>query len=225
MWTGAGLIAVATMAGWVLARRQQGRRELVSGAASGVLLVIAGLHLVPDAWSDAHEANLPLALVPLTAAAAFVLAGWLTTRGCSCAAEREAASGVGVTVALAGHRLLEGAALAVTGSATVLVALTTHAFAEGLAAGSLLASGSRRRRASSLAALCLGPAAGVALAQLGVPAQLEPVLVAAAVGVLLQAARIGLAAAFSSRSASPAAPLAAMVAAGLVTALAVHGVG
>ena len=222
---GVVFIAGATLAGWLLADRYSDRRQVALGAAAGILLVIAGLHLLPDAWAEAHEAALPAALVPLTAVATFALAGWLTRRGCSCARESEAANGVGVTVALAGHRLLEGAALAVTGSTTVLAALATHAFAEGLAAGSLLASLSRRRQGWALAALCLGPVAGVVIADHGAPAQLEPLVVAAAVGVLIQAARIGLVAAFSPRSVSLAGPLAALLGAGLVTALAVYGVG
>lgn len=222
---GVVLIAVATLAGWALADRHSDRRELVLGAAAGVLLVIAGLHLLPDAWSDAEESGLPVSVVPLTAAAGFALAGWLTRRGCACARDSEPANGAAVTVALAAHRVLEGAALALIGSATVVVALATHAFAEGLAAGSLLASASRRRTRWGLAALCLGPVAGVGVAQIAVPEQLEPLLVAAAAGVLLQAARIGLAAAFSSRPASVVGPAAALVGAGLVTALAVYGVG
>lgn len=78
------------------------------------------------------------------AVAGFALTGWLTQRGCTCVGDREAAGGIGTTVALAGHRVVEGAA------------------------------------------------------------------------------RVGLVAAFSSRRASPARPAAALLAAGLVTTLAVY---
>ncbi len=224
-WIGVGLIAVATLIGSLVARRHANRRDLCFGAASGALLVIAGTHLLPDAWADARGTGLPIVTVPLVAAVAFALTGWLTRRGCTCVGDREAAGGIGATIALAGHRVLEGAALAVTGSASVLVALVTHAGAEGLAAGTLLASASRRRRTLWLVALCLSPAAGVAITGIGLPKQLEPVLVAAAVGVLGQAARVGLVAAFSLRGGSRTWAAAALLATGLVTTVAVYGVG
>jgi hypothetical protein len=47
------LVGAATMAGAGLARRHAARRELCFGAAAGALLVIAGAHLLPDAWSAA----------------------------------------------------------------------------------------------------------------------------------------------------------------------------
>src|SRR5690242_2230010 len=56
---GALLIGGATVAGAWLARRHAARRELCFGAAAGALLVIAGLHLLPDAWSAARQTALP----------------------------------------------------------------------------------------------------------------------------------------------------------------------
>lgn len=224
-WIGVALIAFATLAGSFLARRHADRRDVCFGAASGALIVIAGLHLLPDAWAEAREAGLSAATVPLVAITAYVLTGWLSRRGCTCPGDRETAGGIGATIALAGHRVLEGAALAITGSATVLVALAIHAGAEGLAVGTLLASVSRRRQALWLTVLCLSPALGVAITHVRLPGQLDPVLVAAAVGVLGQVTRVGLVTAFSSRRQSSVRSAAAMLAVGLVTALAVYGVG
>src|SRR5258706_2865696 len=51
------LIAAATVLGAWLARRGPGRHEAWLGAAGGALLVIAGLHLLPDAWSPAPAAR------------------------------------------------------------------------------------------------------------------------------------------------------------------------
>ena len=50
---GAGLVAAATVAGAWLACRRPGHREIWFAAAAGALLVIAGLHLLPDAWAGA----------------------------------------------------------------------------------------------------------------------------------------------------------------------------
>jgi hypothetical protein len=51
------LIGIATVAGAWLARQHAARRELCFGAAAGALLVIAGLHLLPDAWSAAPDGD------------------------------------------------------------------------------------------------------------------------------------------------------------------------
>jgi hypothetical protein len=62
--TGALLIGAAAVAGAWLARRHAARRELCSGAAAGALLVIAGLHLLPDAWSAARQTAIPASALP-----------------------------------------------------------------------------------------------------------------------------------------------------------------
>ena len=51
---GAGLIAAATVAGAWLTCRSRGDKEIWGAAAAGALLVIAGLHLLPDAWGGAY---------------------------------------------------------------------------------------------------------------------------------------------------------------------------
>src|SRR5260221_14762571 len=53
------LIVAATVLGAWLARRGPGRHEAWLGAAGGALLGIAGLHLLPDAWSAARAAHSP----------------------------------------------------------------------------------------------------------------------------------------------------------------------
>src|SRR5437660_776844 len=127
-------VVLATVSGAWLARRHAARRGMCLGATAGALLVIAGAHLLPDAWAGARQAALPGWAVPAAAVAAFAAAGALIRRGCACQAEREAAGGAGAAGALAGHRLLEGAALALAGSVLVTAALAVHALAEGLAA-------------------------------------------------------------------------------------------
>ncbi len=87
---GSVLMAPATVAGAWLALRRPCGHEAWLGAASGALLVIALLHLLPDAWSAARAAGIwPLA-VPAAALGSFALAGLAARRGCACDAGRQA---------------------------------------------------------------------------------------------------------------------------------------
>jgi zinc transporter ZupT len=174
--------------------------------------------------------------VPAAAIVAFGAAALATTRaGCGCQGHqehqehKERASGAGTAAALTVHRFLEGAAIALAGSAVVALALTAHAFGEGLATGALLGGQPRRRVTGWLALMCLGPVAGAAAADaFPVPAAAEPLLIAAAAGVLAQAARVSLRGAF--RGLRPtrlllSGPAAASATAAIATVLAVYGAG
>jgi len=225
---GSVLMAAATVAGAWLALRRPGRHGAWLGAASGALLVIALLHLLPDAWSAARAAGIwPLA-VPAAALGSFALAGLAARQGCACDAGRQHAGGAGSAGALAVHRFLEGSALALTASVTITVALAVHTLAEGVAVGALLAGQSRRRAGGWLAALCLSPAAGAAaISAYRLPSAARPVLLALAAGVLAQAARISLRAASRTPAGRRLAPgaAAALLAAAAVTAVAVRVAG
>ena len=96
---GAGLVAAATVAGAWLARRRPGQRRIWFAAAAGALLIIAGLHLLPDAWAGARSAGIWSGLVPMAAAAAFAAAGLATRAGCRCQEHTEQASGAGTAAA------------------------------------------------------------------------------------------------------------------------------
>jgi zinc transporter ZupT len=226
---GAGLVAAATLAGAWLARRRPAQRQIWFAAAAGALLIIAGLHLLPDAWAGARTARIWPVLVPVAAVAAFAAAGLAARAGCGCQEHREQASGAGAAAALTVHRFLEGAAIALAGSAVVALALAAHAFGEGLATGALLGGQPRRRVAGWLALMCLSPVVGAAAASaFPVPAAAEPLLLAVAAGVLAQAARVSLRAAFRGLQPtrlllSRAAATTAMAA--VVTVLAVHAAG
>ena len=229
LMAGAGLVAAATVTGAWLARRRPGQRQMWFAAAAGALLIVAGLHLLPDAWAAAHATGIWPPLVPLAAAAGFAVAGLAARAGCRCREHREQASGAATAAALAVHRFLEGAAVALAGSAAVALALAAHAFGEGLATGALLGGQPRRRVAGWLALMCLSPVIGAAVSDaFPVPEAAEPVLLALAAGVLAQAARVSLGAAF--RGLRPARlllsrPAAATTMAAMVTALAVHAAG
>lgn len=221
------LVALATLAGAWLAGGRESRRQVWFGAAAGALLVIAALHLFPDAWSSAQKAGLPSWLVPLVAVGAFVATSVLGRAGCACQADEEHASGIAAATALAVHRFLEGAALALTGPVTA-VALGVHALGEGMAVAALL-RGRRRQLTVWLAVMCAGPVLG-ALAVAAVPVldAAQPFLLALAAGVLAQAARISLRAAFPRRLSGwrlTQAPALALVVTASITAVAVHLAG
>jgi hypothetical protein len=226
---GAGLVAAATVTGAWLARARPGQRQMWFAAAAGALLIVAGLHLLPDAWATARAAGIWPLLVPVAVAAGFAVAGLATRAGCGCREHQEQASGAATAVALAVHRFLEGAAVALAGSLAVTLALAAHAFGEGLAAGALLGGQPRRRVAGWLTLMCLSPVIGAAATDtFPVPAAAEPMLLALAAGILAQAARVSLRAAF--RGLRPARrllsrPAATATMAAIITALAVHAAG
>jgi zinc transporter ZupT len=226
---GVGMVAAATIAGAWLARRDRRQPEMWLGAAAGALLVIAGVHLLPDAVSAARAAGVWLWLVPAAAVASFGVAGLAARLGCTCDEDREHVSGAGTAAALAVHRLLEGSAIVLTGSISVAVALAVHALGEGLAAGALLRAQPPRRVAAWLAAMCVSPAIGAAAAgSYRIPAAAEPILLAVAAGVLAQAARVSLRAAFHHLRPAQVVlsrPAAAAAVAAAVTVLAVRAIG
>jgi zinc transporter ZupT len=222
---GTGLIAVATVAGAAMAFRRPARRQISFAAAAGALLIIAGLHLLPDAWAGAGEARNWQPSVPLAALGGFIAAGLAGRAGCGC---REHASGAGTAAALAVHRFLEGSALALAGSPAIALALAVHAFGEGLATGAFLGL-QPRRLAPWLAVMCASPVIGAVVAgAFPTPAAAEPLLLALAAGVIAQAAWVSLRAAFprgrvSQLPLTQAAAVTAMAA--MITALAVRAIG
>jgi zinc transporter ZupT len=226
---GAGLAAAATIAGAWLASRRPGQQRIWLGAAAGALLVIAGVHVLPDAWAAARAAAIWPWVVPMAASAAFLLAGVAARAGCACHRDAEHTGGIGAAMALVVHRFGEGSAMALIGSATVVAALAVHALGEGLAVGALLASQPRGRAAAWLAAMCASPVVGALVTSAyPVPAAVEPVLLALAGGVLAQAGRISLRAACRDLPAGRflvSRPAAASTLAAAITVLAVHAVG
>lgn len=226
---GAGLVAVATIGGAWLARRRPGQQQIWLGAAAGALLVIAGVHLLPDAWSAARAAGIWRWAVPMAAVAAFLLAGAAARGGCACHRDSRHAGGKRAAAALALHRFLEGSAMVLVGSVTVVAALAVHALGEGLAVGALLGGQPRRRVVIWLTAMCVSPVIGALVTSAyPVPAAAEPLLLALAGGVLAQAARVSLRAACQDLPLARflvSRPAAASTVAAIVTVLAVHAVG
>lgn len=223
---GVGVVALATAVGAWLARRRDGQQQVWFGAAAGALLVIALLHLLPDAWTRADDAGMPTWLVPAVALVSFSVSILVSRVGCACQADEENVAGAGSAAALAVHRFLEGAALSLAGVVTA-AAIAVHALGEGLAVGALLRT-RPRRLVCWIAVMCVGPAIGAVTVE-AIPALRfsEPVLLSVAAGVLAQAARISLRAAFpkSPRQSRSVATAAAVFVSASATALAVFAAG
>ena len=86
----------------------------------------------------------------------------------------------------------------------------------------------RRRLAGWLALMCLSPLTGAAASAFPIPAAAGPLVLALAAGVLAQAARISLRAAFRGLPTSRlllSRPIAATTITAIVTALAVYAAG
>ena len=229
MMAGAGLLAAATVAGAWLARRRPGQQQIWLGAAAGALLVIAALHVLSDAWSQARAAGIWPWAVPLAAAGAFLLTGLAARIGCTCGRDTRPVGGTGAAAALAIHRFLEGSAMVLIGSVTVVAALAVHALGEGLAVGALLHAHPRRRVGIWLAAMCASPVIGVLVTgAYPVPEATRPTLLALAGGILAQAAGVSLKAAGHDLSPGRflvSGPAAATTVAAAITMLAVHAAG
>ena len=199
---GIALIAAATLAGAWLGRRFARLRTASLTCAGAALAAVVAADLVPDIWADLRETGLPWWIAAAGLAAGLAGADALIRRGCACgpsgpttglrpsgAGAKVPVSGRATAVALGVHRALEGAAMAVAGSAAVIVALVTHAASEGFALTTLLAGERRGRAVALLAITCLSPAAGAALlAWVHVPERAAPVLTSVVAGVLLRTA-------------------------------------
>jgi zinc transporter ZupT len=225
---GTGLIAAATMAGAWLASRMHRHREIWFAAAAGALLIIAVLHLLPDAWDGTAAARIWPPLVPMAAFSGFIAAGLAARMGCGCREHSKQASGSGAAAALTIHRFLEGSAVVLIGSTVVAVGLAVHACGEGLAIAALFGA-QRSRMVGWLAVMCVSPVAGAVVTSVArVPAAAKPVLLALAAGVIAQAAWVSLRAAFRGLGTSRVQlfrPAVAVAVAAIITTLAVHSSG
>ncbi|HZD66188.1 MAG TPA: hypothetical protein VE152_08835 [Acidimicrobiales bacterium] len=184
---GIGLMALATVGGAVLRWRLPRASPVPLAVAAACLLGVVGADLAPDIWRGMAAVGLPWWSAPLAAMAGVAGAGALLRPGCPC--RPGLARGGGTGVALAAHRVLEGAAVAVTGSVAVVAALVLHAASEGFALTSLLGGERRRTIASWLTLACVAPAVGaVVLSVVPLPDQADPLLTAVVAGVLVRMA-------------------------------------
>ncbi|GAA1018311.1 hypothetical protein Aple_035140 [Acrocarpospora pleiomorpha] len=212
VWLAAALICLSTLAGAWLARRKARQVTGWLAVASALMLVTALIDMLPDAWRGAAEKGVPLWAVGLAIVSGFLVITYFTRKGCG--HERTGPtggnhapglhrrvkevlsaavfSGVGTAAALSVHRAVEGATLALTTSAVVVIALMVHSISEGLALTTLLNMTSRRL-APWLVVACVSPAAGILIATISpLPPRVEPILIGVVAGVLLRTALVGL---------------------------------
>lgn len=214
-WAAVLLVCAATLAGAWLARRNARRITPWLAMASATMLVTALIDLLPDAWSQAHTTGTPVWALGLAIASGFLAITCLTRGACGhgygrprgrsgglhapgqhrrsgATADAALFGGIGTAAALTLHRGLEGATLALSPSAVVVVALIVHSASEGLALAALLDI-ARRRLTPWLILACAGPAVGVLTATLNpLPGPMRPLLLGVIMGVLLRTAIVGL---------------------------------
>ena len=212
-WIAVGLVSVSSLAGAWLARRDSARVVVWLAIASATMLVIAMIDLLPDAWREASETGVPWWAIGIAAMVGFVVITYFTRKGCGCEADADKAagrhapgrhrrlrqavdtalfSGMGTAAALTTHRAIEGATLALTASAVVVIALMVHSASEGLALAALLDM-AKQRLTPWLVVACAAPAVGVLAATIHpLPAKVVPILLSMISGVLTRTAVVGL---------------------------------
>ncbi|MBO2449803.1 hypothetical protein J4573_22065 [Actinomadura barringtoniae] len=213
--TAAGVCA-STLAGSLMARRGARRMTLWLLITSGLILVVALTEVLPDAWLDALRDRVPTAQIVVAAALGYAAVSLLTRRehhghplvrlrsrrpgGRHAPGQHRQVrpatqmmfGGVGTAMALASHRTIESAAVAMTTSSMIVVSLLVHSASEGLTLTALLDTARQRLRPWLLLA-CVSPTVG-ALVGLVVPlpAHAIPILLAIAAGELVHTALLGL---------------------------------
>ncbi|MET7735210.1 hypothetical protein ABZT02_28155 [Streptomyces sp. NPDC005402] len=193
------LIAAGTLLGAWSGRRWSRHSTVLLGAASGVLLAVAGVDIVPHALHEANEAGLSGWVVPVTVPTAFALASagsLMRGRG-----EPGRLVSAGTAMGLVLHRMVEGMTVVLLASVPVVAALVVHSVSEGLALTAVLDTRSRRRLTPWLIAVCLSPLVGGLITETApVPEWVHALLLAAVAGVLLRGACTALALAQRRRS-------------------------
>ncbi|GAP46198.1 hypothetical protein [Streptomyces azureus] len=191
-YVGLVLITVGTLAGAWLGRRWSHRSTVLLGAASGVLLAVAGVDIVPHALEEAKEVGAPGWVVPVVVVATFALFSvgrWTGRQG-----EPGRLTCGGMAVALVLHRFVEGMSVVLLPSVTVVAAIFVHSVSEGLALTAVLEARGRRRLTPWLIVACLSPLVGGWVTEAAhVPEWMHVLLLALVAGVLLRGALTALA--------------------------------
>ncbi|MGA4862215.1 hypothetical protein ACPB9J_06230 [Streptomyces lavendulocolor] len=190
-YTGLILIVAGTLVGAWLGRRWPHRSTVLLGAASGVLLAVAGADIVPHAMHEAAHTGLSGWVVRAAVVLAFTLASAGRMRARRGDPGRIACAGVAVGLVL--HRFVEGVTVVLLPSVAVVAALFVHSVSEGLALTAVLDARGRRRVAPWLVALCLSPLVGGWITHAAsVPEWVHVLLLALVAGVLLRGALTAL---------------------------------
>ncbi|EGX59034.1 hypothetical protein SZN_14838 [Streptomyces zinciresistens K42] len=212
VWSALALMAAATAAGALLARRSSGHAALILILSAGMMLITSFVDLLPEAWAESRTAGIAPWVVLLVAPAGYLVMTLFTRDGCGCDGEtaravrahapgrhrrlKESAGaasiGFGAATALTTHRLFEGTAVALALSLPVVLTLAVASASDGLALASLLRE-TRQRLAPWLAVACVSPAVGALIASVSpLPAAVLPLALAAVAGVIVRIAVIGI---------------------------------
>jgi zinc transporter ZupT len=167
---GVALVLGVTLCGAALSRTSRLPLAWLSPAAA-VLFAVLVLDIVPDVRAGLAVAGLPW-WIGVAAALLGFLAISVGPRG-----------GTAAGLAIAAHRLVEGATLAIVISPAAILAFGVHALAEGFALGVRLHGAPHRTVWGWLGVAGLSPAVGAMLSS-ALPDRLQPVLMAAAAGAV-----------------------------------------
>lgn len=220
-WLAVVFMAAATAAGAILANRRSRHAALILMIASGMMLTTAVVDLLPEAWHESAAAGLPVWLVLVTAAAAYLVMAFFTRNGCGCDMETAAQAagahtpgrhrrlketagalsvGLGAAAALATHRVVEGTALALAFSVPVALTLLVGSASDGLALAATLRE-TKQRLTPWLSVACVSPAIGVLVTTVRpLPEAVLPIALSLVAGVILRIAVVGLKLAAQKRS-------------------------
>jgi hypothetical protein len=183
-WTAVAVFAAATVGGAAFAGALRHSHRIALQLAATALLAVVALDLAPDIARDVADTGSARPVVGVACLVAFAAAAIATRWICACGTHPSTTTGLAIAL----HRTLEGAALALVGSAGVVVALVLHAAGEGFA---LQTYGARRagRVWPLLVLACLSPAVGAAaLGNVDLPPELAPVVTALIAGALVAGA-------------------------------------
>lgn len=212
-WIAVALVCLATLAGAWMARSNARHVAGWLAVASVVMLITAVTDMLPDAWHDAVEVGVPLWGLGLAVAVGFLVVTYFTRRVCGHGHEERRAAGnhapgrhrrvnemvgaalyggMGTAAALTVHRAIEGATLALSTSAVVVIALAVHSASEGLALTALLDM-AKQSLTPWLVVSCASPGIGVLIATVGPPPKgAVPLLLGVVTGIMLRTALVGM---------------------------------
>lgn len=183
-WTAVAVVAVATLGGATLSGALRHRQRLAMQLAATALFAVVALDLAPDIAREIAETGAARRLVAVACVATFAVAALATRWLCACGTHPRTTTGLAIAL----HRTVEGAAMALVGSAGVVVALVMHAGGEGFALRTLGTHRTGRIRALLILA-CVSPAAGAAaLGNVTLPPAASPMLTAVIAGALVAGA-------------------------------------
>lgn len=184
-WVAVAVVAAATLGGAAFAGMFRHSHRVAPRLAAAMILAVVALDLAPDLIRDVAEIRSAQPLVGAACVVAFAAASATARWVCGCGTHPTTTTGLAIAL----HRALEGAALALVGSAGVIGALVLHAAGEGFALRTYGGQHATGRVRPLLALACISPAAGAAaLGDVELPDAMAPIITALIAGTLVAGA-------------------------------------